>query len=243
MVGRMGVLGGLLGDLLDLLLPQLCAGCGRSSGLLCASCLALLTGNTPRPAWPATVPRGLPRPWAAAGYEGPVRSIIVAHKERGRTPLAAPLGTALAAAIRTALPRSGVAPLPGSGVAVVPVPSSRAAVRERGHDPTLRMAVAAVRELRASGTPVIGLQALRHRRRVSDQAGLSLTARASNLEGALEAVPGTPVGGRPVVLADDVITSGATLAEAARALRSAGAEVLAAATVAATPSRAGGIVV
>jgi predicted amidophosphoribosyltransferase len=219
----------LIGDLLDLLLPQLCAGCRRKTGLLCVTCQALLTENTPRPAWPAMVPRGLPRPWAAVSYEGPVRAIIVAHKERGRTPLAVPLGTALARAIRVAVTRPGAA--------VVPVPSSRAAVRKRGHDPTLRMAVAAVRELRASGTPVIGLEALRHRRRVSDQAGLSLAARASNLMGALAVVPGVPVSGRPVVLVDDVITSGATLAEAARTLRSAGAEVLAAATVAATPKR------
>jgi predicted amidophosphoribosyltransferase len=217
----------ILGDLLELLLPQLCAGCGRSPALLCAPCMAVLTQNTPRPAWPATVPRGLPRPWAAASYEGPVRSIIVAHKERGRTPLADPLGVALAGAIKTALTRPNAT--------VVPAPSSRVALRKRGHDPTLRMAVAAVRELRASGTPVIGLQALRQCRRVSDQAGLSVRARAANLAGALGVAPGVDVSGRDVVLVDDVITSGATLAEAARALRASGAHVLAAATVAATP--------
>ena len=217
----------LLDDLLDLLLPQLCAGCGRSPALLCASCLAFLAGNTPRPAWPDPIPRGLPSPWAAASYEGPVRAAIVAHKERGRTPLAEPLGRALATAIRTAVTRPGMA--------VVPVPSSRAALRKRGHDPTRRMTVASVHALRTSGAPVTGLDALYHRRRVADQAGLSQTARARNLAGALGVLPGAPVAGRDIILVDDVITTGATLSEAARTLRAAGARVQAAATVAATP--------
>ncbi|WP_369688378.1 ComF family protein [Actinomadura macra] len=79
--------------------------------------------------------------------------------------------------------------------------------------------------------------ALRHTRRVSDQAGLTVSERAANLAGALEAVPRAKVAGRRVVLVDDVITTGATLAEAARALRAADAEVIGAATLAATQRR------
>jgi predicted amidophosphoribosyltransferase len=217
-----------LADLLDLVLPQACAGCGRPSALLCATCLAFLTGAPARPAWPESVPAGLPRPWAVASYEGPVRAVIVAHKERARTSLAGPLGRALARSVRSAVPLS-------EPFAVVPVPSSRRSIRARGHDPTRRMAEAAVRELRDAGAPVTLLQALRHRRKVADQAALPAARRASNLAGALEPLPGVPLAGRPVVVADDVITTGSTLAEAARALRTAGAHILAATTVAATP--------
>ncbi|MEU9016312.1 phosphoribosyltransferase family protein [Actinomadura sp. NPDC048394] len=104
----------------------------------------------------------------------------------------------------------------------------------------MRQAVAvAVRRLRAGGVPVVAVGGLRQCRRVADQAGLGAKARRDNLSGALEAVGRAPLAGRRVVLVDDVITTGASLAEAARALRAAGADVVAAATVAATPLRRG----
>ncbi|MCO5990877.1 ComF family protein [Actinoallomurus spadix] len=220
---------GLLGAALDLLLPQRCAGCGRAGGLLCPACAALFGGparvRPPRPA-----PPGLPRPWAVAAYTGAVRQVIVAHKEQGRTGLARPLGSCLAtAALAAAGDAAGDAACP---VLLVPVPSSPASVRRRGHDPTLRIALAAAREAARSGAAVSVARMLAHRRRVADQAGLTAVARAANLAGALEARG--DVRGAPVVLVDDVITTGATLAEAARALRSGGARVLAAAVVAAT---------
>jgi predicted amidophosphoribosyltransferase len=81
---------------------------------------------------------------------------------------------------------------------------------------------------------------------VADQAGLGSAERAVNLSGAFEVVPGPAARPRPsdrglgavaVVLVDDVVTTGTTLAEAARALRAAGAEPSAAVTVAATRRR------
>jgi len=80
--------------------------------------------------------------------------------------------------------------------------------------------------------------ALEHRRRVADQAGLTATDRAANLTGALQAR--LDLHGVRVIIVDDVVTTGATLAEAARALRAAGAEVLAAAVIAATERHTGG---
>ncbi|MES9535697.1 phosphoribosyltransferase family protein, partial [Actinomadura sp. NPDC000600] len=73
----------------------------------------------------------------------------------------------------------------------------------------------------------------RQRGRVADQAGLSAKERAANLKGAVEVR--ADVAGRRLVLVDDVVTTGASLAEAARALRAAGGEVTAAAAIAATP--------
>jgi predicted amidophosphoribosyltransferase len=153
--------------------------------------------------------------------------MIVAHKERARTTLTRSLGQALAAAV--------VAGDGSAGCVLVPVPSAPRAVRGRGHDSTLSLAHAAVAELRAEGLDVRGLGALRQSRRTADQAGLGSAERASNLSGALSVVQ--PVRDLCVILVDDVITTGASLAEAARALRAAGARVESAAVIAATPRR------
>ncbi|WP_189824265.1 ComF family protein [Streptomyces finlayi] len=120
---------------------------------------------------------------------------------------------------------------------LVPVPSARRSVAVRGQDPVRRIAFAAAGELRRSGRAARVVPVLRQRRRVRDQAGLSARERAANLAGALEVVPGAErllagswpgsgagswAGSRAVsrvVLVDDLMTTGASLAEAARALR------------------------
>jgi predicted amidophosphoribosyltransferase len=227
-------------DVLDLLLPEQCAGCGGGPRLLCGGCQALLAGRA-RPAVPSPRPGGLPAPWAVARYEGAVRAVVVAHKESGRTGLARPLGAALARSVLAAgaggAATAGGSAGTGAPVLVVPVPSTRAAVRRRGHDPTLRITTAAIAALRARGLAVRRVAALAHTRRVADQAGLAMAGRAANLAGALHVTRPAEVAGRRVILVDDVITTGSTLAEAARALRAAGAEVPAAAVIAATPRR------
>ncbi|MET9018877.1 phosphoribosyltransferase family protein [Actinopolymorpha sp. NPDC004070] len=76
-------------------------------------------------------------------------------------------------------------------------------------------------------------------RRVADQAGLDARARRANLAGAfvVRVRSRDLLTGRAVLLVDDVLTTGATLAEAARVLRVAGVNVRAAAVVAATRRR------
>jgi predicted amidophosphoribosyltransferase len=337
----------LLTAALDLLLPQPCAGCGAPDRLICPACRDQLAGPA-RLCLPSPVPAGLPPPYAVAPYAGPVRRLIVAHKEHGLAGLAEPLGAALARAVLTAAD-------PWPSVLLVPVPSSQASVRRRGHDPTWRIAQKAVRQaatmavrqtppptpelpgpgfttgsmpgfatdsgpgratdsgpgraadsepghatdsvprlalgtasgsttdsvpgsatdsIRGSATgtasgsaigsgPWSGIdrapwsgtgpgaapepdrlraipqiscvRALTHCRRVQDQAGLTATARAANLDGALRA--GMDLRGHRVIVVDDVLTTGATLTEAARALRAAGADVLACAVIAATQRR------
>jgi predicted amidophosphoribosyltransferase len=154
---------------------------------------------------------------AAGRYEGGLRDAVLAYKERGRRDLAAPLAALLAIA---------VAALDAPEAVLVPIPSSGSARRARGGDHVLRL----VRRLgRTSG-------ALRLTRAVQDSAGLDAATRATNLAGAFVARPPRSPGAC-AVLVDDIVTTGATLAEAARALTQAGWHTVGGAVVAATPLR------
>jgi predicted amidophosphoribosyltransferase len=223
----------------DLVLPGECAGCasdaGESATVLCPSCRRELAGQA-RTAWPTPVPAGLPPPWAVAEYDGAARGAILAHKEDGRYALVAPLGDALA---RSVLAGLAATTDPANDVALVPVPSRRTAVRGRGQDATLRLTRRAAAAVRRAGPDVEVLPVVRIVRGMADQAGLDARERAANLRGAL-AVPERltrHVRGRAVVVVDDVITTGASIDETARALRAAGADVRCAAVVAATRRR------
>jgi predicted amidophosphoribosyltransferase len=235
--------------LVDLLLGCCCAVCGRGGRPLCRSCAAALPQGA-HIAWPDPTPDGLALPVAAAAYEGAVKALVLAHKEQQVLALATPLADLLAAAVRElcTLALSGRDP-PLDRVALVPVPSRPAVVRARGHDPLLRVTRRTAGRLRrdaSSGTggadaaevPVVTVRRmLRARGRVRDQAGLTAVERAANLRDAFTcrgpARPHDP----PVVVVDDVLTTGATTREAQRALESAGHVVLGIATVAATRRR------
>ncbi|MEV5435763.1 ComF family protein [Streptomyces sp. NPDC052682] len=212
-------------ELTDLVLPAECAGCGRARAVLCPRCRDVLSGAVPRRVRPVPEPRGLPAVYAAARYADETRAVLLAHKERGALALSGPLGAALASAVRTGLGERGVAVRRTAGarvpVLLVPVPSARRAVRARGHDPARRIALAAAGELRRGGVPARVLTVLRQRRAVADQAGLNSRQRLANLAGALAVAPGCARllrDGR-IVLVDDLMTTGASLAEAARAVR------------------------
>ena len=221
----------LLDDLFDLVLPRTCAGCAApeaGSARLCGTCRSLLGGQPLGLVRPDPCPPGLPPLAAGTAYHGVVRRLLLAHKERGQTALAGPLGAVLAGAVQ-ALGDLGP-------VVLCPAPSARSAVRARGHDHALRLARAAAAALCARGFPATAVPLLAPARVVADQSGLDAGARAANLAGALR-VRRTVDGVSPVVVVDDVVTTGATLVEATRALRAAGLIVQGAAVVAATVRR------
>ncbi|MFJ5549671.1 ComF family protein [Streptomyces sp. NPDC093225] len=226
-------------ELAGLVLPVDCGGCGAPRVVLCEGCRREFEECRVRRVRPDPEPRGLPAVYAAAPYRDAVRAVLLAHKERGALVLGGVLGSAVARAVLAALaaeggggeadrrggegegPRaSGGRPTPVGPLVLVPVPSSRRAVRARGHDPVRGMALVAARELRRVGVAARVAPVLRQRRVVADQAALGARERFANLAGALELRPGgarLPADGR-VVLVDDLMTTGASLAEAARAL-------------------------
>lgn len=160
---------------------------------------------------------------AAAPYGAVVQQAVVAHKERGQLALARPLGVLLARAV-------SVLDV-GEPLLLIPCPSSRSAIRSRGQDHAKRLAVGAARFLRAGPQPVGVCTPLVLAKEHADQVGLSMRQRRENLRNTLVArAPGRLVA--PVVVVDDVTTSGSTLTEAMRALMIAGWPVVGAAVVA-----------
>jgi len=229
----------------DLLLGGRCAACGRPGGVLCRACherLLLEAPLTRSRTRPRPCPPGLLPVWSCGGYTGALRALLLAHKEQWRHQLTVPLGALLAQSVAgLAAERAAT---PGAVLVLVPVPSRPAAVRARGRDAMLALVRAAVRELERGGVPARAVPLLATRPGVADQSGLDTAARAANLHGALRVRPGPLrrlAGGVPeiagAVVCDDVVTTGATLVEAQRALRAVGVPVLGSATVAATARR------
>jgi len=226
--------------LADLVLPAECAGCREPHVPLrrgaCARCAAALSALRPRSVRPEPAPAGLPGCVAVGFYEGPLREALLAYKEHGRASLAAPLGAMLAEAVAAA---AGGARRP---VLLLPVPSTAAAARARHGDHMARLAGHATRVLRTAGWPAAVARPLRARPK-PDSAHLDSAQRAI---AAGEAFGPRAIGaprtrraaaGRAVVVVDDIVTTGATLAAVATVLGRRGIRVDAAAVLAATRRR------
>lgn len=157
--------------------------------------------------------------WCAM-YSGAVRAALHALKYRGERRLALPLGQALAARWR-------YAGRGGDVITWVPVHPSRR--RERGFDQAEELARHMATEL---GLPVTAL--LERRQRTTAQHALGQAERASNTADAFGATDalGASHAGAWVIVVDDIMTTGATLAGCAAALWSAGVNAVSAVTVA-----------
>jgi predicted amidophosphoribosyltransferase len=230
--------------LADLVLPGTCAGCGAGGpGALCANCTRLLHGLRAHPVRPTPAPAGLPDCVALGGYEGVLRELLLAYKERGRHTLARSLGDLLAAAVRTAVRFTGRPA--GTPLLLVPVPDTTAAARDRYGDHMLRLARRTAVRLNAAGWPA-GLATPLSARPRADSAHLDSAERTEAAAHAF--VPRTrelarmaeaAARGAVVIALDDILTTGATLAAVAGRLRAADVPVPLAVVLAATRRRTG----
>lgn len=199
----------------QLLIGASCPGCHRPGWAVCDHCRTLLPASAHlvrRPGW------GLPPTSACGLYQAPLAELVVAHKDEGAWQLAGLLGQLLATAVEWLGPPADVV--------LVPVPSDPAAVRRRGYDHGRALARAAGRELRLPARPL-----LRRSRAADDQVGRSRQARLDAQAGTMTAHSGTA----KVVVTDDVVTTGASLTEAVRALRAGGHQVVGMAVICDTP--------
>jgi len=230
--------------LTDLLFPRTCAGCESALPLgtlseLCAACwrsirepasarcdrcsLSLPFASAPCRDCLAHSP-GFDRAFAlgvylATGtYLNPLARALRALKYQGRRGVAGSFAAAMAE--RFELP---------DGAPLVPVPLHPRRLRERGFNQAALLARALAD---ASGHPA-DLRALARHRDTPSQTRLDATSRARNLDGAFMAH--RRLDGRPVVLVDDVVTTGATASACAAALRAAGASLVVVAAVGRAP--------
>jgi predicted amidophosphoribosyltransferase len=210
---------------LDAALPANCVGCGREGPPLCAACVPALDRRLEAPAGvPIGLPGDLPAPllqldWCAP-FSGTVRAALHAIKYGGEQRLAEPLG----AAVARRWARIGV----GTDL-VTHVPVHAARARARGYDQAELIARAVAHHLHLPYAPFLARE-----RATIAQFDLDRHDRAANVAGAFAArpAPGTALVGRWVLLVDDVVTTGATLAACAEALERAGALGTSAITVA-----------
>jgi ComF family protein len=202
-------------DLLAMLLPARCPGCGRRAEPVCARCAASMRAAPPGRELPGVA-------WSVAvfAYEGVARELIARVKYRNERVAVRWLATRLARACATA-------PVSFDVITWAPASERRRIARGVDHGALLARAVAA--ELGC------GAETLLRR-----DAGPPQTGRAYQERRAGPALRSAgAIGGRSVLVVDDVTTTGATLAAAAAALRAGGAREVLAATIARTPRPSG----
>lgn len=202
-----------LAELIDAVLPTTCICCGTLGPHICLACRQRFVFSNHR------VVRGQLVGVASTALDEPVRQLLGALKDKGRTAALGEVINPLAVALRDGFGQHLVMGIEQVVPRLVAMPTSRRSRRTRGFDLNAMLVRRVARQL---GVPVdLGL---RFTRQPLDQRRLDETERLANLEGAMRFTPSGA--GAPLILIDDVVTTGATLGEAARAIAAAGGNLL-----------------
>ena len=180
--------------MLELLFPKSCAGCGAAGVSLCTSCQEELRRVPHRVS--CTVDPRVPV-WALSPYAGAHRQLVISMKERGRRDACAYVGAAVRAAVDFLAAR-GELPF-AVDLTLVPAPTRARSARLRGGDTVTAVCA-------SSGLSTV--PCVQHRSSVRDSVGLDAAARRRNLAEGVDLLQVPP---SPVLLVDDVVTTGATV--------------------------------
>ncbi len=213
---------GLISGLLDLLFPPRCVFCHKLLGTgereICASCVGEL-------AWTEGAQAEQTGEFfslcvSPLWYHGPVRDSFHRYKFKERTGYAKTYGRLMAQCVESHLA--------GRYDLITWVPLSTESLKKRGYDQAMLLAMATALELRE-----VAAETLVKVRSTDAQSGLAEDgARRANVLGAYRVTDPELVAGRRILIIDDIITTGATISECARVLRTAGAADVVCATLA-----------
>jgi predicted amidophosphoribosyltransferase len=204
----------LFSDLKYLLFPTRCFGCRELGYSICSEC---------RQQWnPHRYQSRVTNlaVYSAITYSPVAKNILLAAKEQGVKSADQLVRNAVSVSIHELFKKY-------PSCALVPIPSSASSNRRRGRDFINEIAISVARDL---GVAVLPL--LEHQRKIRDQSKLNISNRHQNLAMALSIKPQFRgnYSGEKVVILDDLVTTGATIGEANRALTRGGFKVQAAAT-------------
>lgn len=198
--------------LVDLVYPPRCPSCGAATadqGALCVDCWGGLEFPKAEAASDGAHPSGV---IAATLYNDMSRGLLLKFKHGGKIALAPLLGKMIASRIHL---EEGEEPL------LIPVPLHRTRIWQRGFNQSAMLA----RELAKAGKGELIVDALIRQKRTPSLGNMSADKRKSVLAGAIAVRPAAmqAIKGRPVILVDDVLTSGATSDACIEALLGGGA--------------------
>ena len=200
----------------ELIFPSRCLGCRQLGIGICSQC---------RASWHPHIYRsnvfasGISFPvYSAVAYSLVAQKVLLGAKEAALHDADQLIHQALTHSLAYFYSEIGIADL-------VPIPSRKINTRKRGRDFILEQTY----EL--SQQPSVQVRAiLSHARRVKDQTTLNSRSREINLSQSMKCANQVESSNIPVIIIDDLVTSGATLREAGRALSAAGYKVIGAVT-------------
>ena len=207
----------MLSLLLDLLFANRCVLCSRLGPSCCNECWSGLLIEA-RPVQRIGTDGKKLEGTALCDFDAKVSTLIHAYKDQGRTSLVAQFASAMVSAVLEIGKRAS-AP---ADFYLVAVPSRMSSTQNRGFSPAELIATSICRRLEPKCR--LGKNFVWFSLESADQASLGQNARKENLRGTMTA--GTRVLKKRVILIDDIVTTGSSLLETARALEAAGAEVL-----------------